>query len=88
VESRYHPNVKEAAKSQRSPHFILINVTKQRPKMSPVEMYHNSRKYWCKLPEVQQKVREQKRESEAATNRLRMKLYQQEVLGRLRRKRK
>lgn len=34
-------------------------------------------RYWCKLPEVQQKIQEQKRESEAATNRLRMKLYQQ-----------
>lgn len=34
-------------------------------------------RYWCKLPEVQQKAREQKKASEAATNRLRMKLYQQ-----------
>ena len=34
-------------------------------------------RYWCKLPEVKQKEQEQRRESQAATNRLRMKLYQQ-----------
>ena len=34
-------------------------------------------RYWGKLPEVKQKEQEQRRESEAATNRLHMKLYQQ-----------
>lgn len=34
-------------------------------------------RYWCKLPEVQQKEQEERRASQAATNRLRMKLYQQ-----------
>ena len=33
-------------------------------------------RYWHRLPEVQQKVRQEKRKSEAATNRLRVKLYQ------------
>ena len=33
-------------------------------------------RYWHCLPEVQQKVRQEKRKSEAATNRLRVKLYQ------------
>ena len=33
-------------------------------------------RYWHRLPEVQQKVTREKRKSEAATNRLRVKLYQ------------
>ena len=39
-------------------------------------MYLNTKKAWERLPEVRKKVEEEKKQSQAATNRLRVKLYQ------------
>lgn len=47
-----------------------------RPKMSHRKMYLTTKKAWERLPEVKKKVEEEKKRSQAATNRLRAKLYQ------------
>ena len=45
--------------------------------MSKLEMYNASKRVWSQLPEVQAKVLAEKRKSQAETNRIRVKLYQQ-----------
>jgi len=54
----------------------LPDASNCRPRMSMRQMYQQSKRYWHQLPEVRQKVTQEKRRSEAATNRLRVKLYQ------------
>ena len=50
--------------------------TGSRVKMTKKEMYDQSKRYWDKLSEVREQVAGRKRRAEAATNRLRVKLYQ------------
>lgn len=68
----------------REPSFVNIE-PKMRPRMTYKEMYEQSKRYWRELPEVKKKAEEERRKREAATNRLRMKIYQKEVLIRMRR---
>ena len=44
--------------------------------MSKRDMYDASKRAWLQLPEVRSKLLEEKRKSQAVTNRLRVKLYQ------------
>ena len=48
-----------------------------RVKMTKREMYDASKRVWSQLPEVKAKQVAEKRKSEAVTNRIRMKAYQQ-----------
>jgi len=92
VDGRHRPppirNRKGAPQSEKTPKFFFVDASNCRPRMSMRQMYQQSKRYWHQLPEVRQKVTQEKRRSEAATNRLRVKLYQKEVLARLRRRRR
>lgn len=50
-----------------------------RSKMSKLDMYKASKRVWSQLPEVQAKALAEKRKSQAETNRIRVKLYQQVI---------
>lgn len=53
----------------------------ERAKMTKREMYDASKRVWSQLPEVQAKLLAEKQKSQAKTNRLRMKLYQEVTIS-------
>ncbi|XP_019864422.1 PREDICTED: uncharacterized protein LOC109593772 isoform X2 [Amphimedon queenslandica] len=86
-EIKRKPRNKMLTSTYHTPSFIqrLNKITVPRQKMTYKEMYMHTKNKWDVLPEVIAKNKKSVKEKEAETNRLRVKIYQKEVLARMRR---